>query len=203
MSPYKSERRRLQAETTQRDILRAARLLFARDGYQRTSMNAIAREAGVVVQTVYNAAGPKQDILRRMNDFVEEEAGVTELARQLAATVEPREMLRVYVRLTARVAENCGDIIAALDSASRIEPETTEVSREGRRRHREGARGVAESLAQAGALPPGMSTDRSAQLLAVMTYNDTYLQLTTDHGLSFGAAEDLVLSTLESLFFAQ
>ena len=203
MSRYKSERRQLQAQLTQRDIVQAARRLFARNGYSRTSMKAIAREAGVVVQTIYSSVGSKRELLRRMNDLIDEEGGVAGLEERMAAAEEPREVLRLCVQLTRQIAERCGDIIAAVDSAARAEPEMAEISEEGRRRHHEGTRGVAEALARAGALPGGMSVERAAQLLAVLTYNEAYFQLTRNHGMSFDAAEEWVLSALQTLLFAQ
>ena len=203
MSRYKSERRQLQAQLTQRDIVEAARRLFARNGYSRTSMNAIAREAGVVVQTIYSSVGSKRELLRRMNDLIDEEGGVAGLEERMAAAEEPREVLRLCVQLTRQIAERCGDIIAAVDSAARAEPEMAEISEEGRRRHHEGTRGVAEALARAGALPGGMSVERAAQLLAVLTYNEAYFQLTRDHGMSFDDAEEWVLSAVQTLLFAQ
>ena len=203
MSLYKSERRQLQAQITQRDIVQAARRLFARNGYSRTSMNAIAREAGVVVQTIYSSVGSKRELLRRMNDLIDEEGGVAELEERMAAAEEPREVLRLCVQLTRQIAERCGDIVAAVDSAARAEPEMAEISEEGRRRHHEGTRGVAEALARAGALPGGMSVERAAQLLAVLTYNEAYFQLTRDHGMSFDDAEEWVLSALQTLVLAQ
>ena len=203
MSRYKSEIRQLQAKLTQREIIQAARRSFARNGYPRTSMNAIAREAGVVVQTIYSSVGSKRELLRRMNDLINEEGGVAELEDRMAAAEEPREVLRLCVQLTRQIAERCGDIIAAVDSAARAEPEMAEISEEGRRRHHEGTRGVAEALARAGALPGGMSVERAAQLLAVLTYNEAYFQLTRNHGMSFDAAEEWVLSALQTLLFAQ
>ena len=203
MSRYRSERRQLQAQLTQRDIVQAARRLFARNGYSRTTMVHIAREAGVVVQTIYSNVGSKRELLRRMNDLIDEEGGVAELEQRMAAAEEPREVLLLCVQLTRQIAERCGDIIAAVDSAARAEPEMAEISEEGRRRHHEGTRGVAEALARAGALPGGMSVERAAQLLAVLTYNEAYFQLTRDHGMSFDDAEEWVLSAVQTLLLAR
>ena len=50
--PYRSPRRREQAEETRRRILAAARRLFVARGYGGTTMETIADDAGVAVQTV-------------------------------------------------------------------------------------------------------------------------------------------------------
>ena len=46
------------------DILNAAKKMFVRYGFAKTTMSDIAEEAGVARQTVYNAFGSKEDILR-------------------------------------------------------------------------------------------------------------------------------------------
>ena len=56
--PYESSLRRAQAEGTRTAVLDAAAALFVREGYLRTTMKAIAAEAGTSVETVY-AQGSK------------------------------------------------------------------------------------------------------------------------------------------------
>ena len=52
-----------QAAETRRRIVDAAARLFLRHGYAATTMNAIAAEAGVAVQTVYASIRTKRDVL--------------------------------------------------------------------------------------------------------------------------------------------
>jgi AcrR family transcriptional regulator len=49
--------RQVQAEETRLRIARAARSLFAARGYGATSIDAIAKDAGVATRTVYSAFG--------------------------------------------------------------------------------------------------------------------------------------------------
>ncbi|EBA14008.1 TetR/AcrR family transcriptional regulator [Roseobacter sp. CCS2] len=46
------------------NIVQAARVMFGRHGFTKTTMSDIANQAGVTRQTVYNAFGSKDDILR-------------------------------------------------------------------------------------------------------------------------------------------
>ena len=55
--PYESSLRRAQAEGTRAAVLDAAAVLFVREGYLRTTMKAIAAEAGTSVETVYAQGG--------------------------------------------------------------------------------------------------------------------------------------------------
>jgi len=65
---YNSARRRQQAEQTLQVILQAAARLFEQRGYASTTMDAIAQEAGVAVETVYSAFDSKSGLLRRIID---------------------------------------------------------------------------------------------------------------------------------------
>src|SRR6478752_2301147 len=68
VAPVKT-RKQLAAEQTQRVIVEAASRLFLEHGYGATSIGRIAAEAGVAVQTIYNAVGSKRDVLSRVLDF--------------------------------------------------------------------------------------------------------------------------------------
>ena len=63
---YDSPRRREQAAATRRDILAAAQRLFEEQGYSATTMAAIAKEAGVVLKTVYATFETKSGVLRAL-----------------------------------------------------------------------------------------------------------------------------------------
>ena len=55
---------RPRSEEKHRSILMAARCLFLRQGFQGTSMDAVAREAGVSKQTVYGHFNNKEELFR-------------------------------------------------------------------------------------------------------------------------------------------
>lgn len=57
----------------------AARRLIARRGYAATSIETIAKEAGVAVPTVYKAFGTKRAIALALNARIDSEAGLSEL----------------------------------------------------------------------------------------------------------------------------
>lgn len=201
MSRYSSVGRLARAQATHREIVQAARRLFAKHGYAGTTIVDIAREAGVAIQTIYSSAGSKHALLRELNDLIDEEAGVAELEAQMAAANDPRQMLRLCVRLSRQVIERCGDIIATVIAASGSEPEMAAILEEGRRRHRAGMQRVAEALSQSGALRRELSADAAGRYMAVLTSNETYLSLGRDFGLSFDGAEAWACTTLEALLF--
>ncbi|RSN45200.1 hypothetical protein DMC64_20400 [Amycolatopsis sp. WAC 04197] len=65
---YRSTLRARQVEQTRREVLDAAVDLFARKGWARTTVAAIAAAAGVAVETVYSGFGSKKALLRAAMD---------------------------------------------------------------------------------------------------------------------------------------
>ena len=198
MAAYKSERRQQQAQTTRRDILRAARWLFAERGYAATSMSEIARDAGVAVQTIYASCGSKRQLVLALIDTIDEEADVASLAAELAQSDEPREIIALGVRITRQLNERCGDIISALLSAASVEPDAAAAAAEGKRRHREGTARTAHKLQTLGALRQGLSADDAAALLATLTWHPAYAQLTQEHNWTYDECEQWLTNVLVS-----
>src|ERR1700761_6988850 len=60
--PFPSPPTATVSERKRDEIQRAALTLFTRDGYERTSVDAIAAEAGVSKRTVYNHFGDKENL---------------------------------------------------------------------------------------------------------------------------------------------
>lgn len=106
-------------EEKRTELVDAARRLFVQDGYDATSMAALAREAGVAANTVYWYVGDKDDVLIAVLDAVLAEgladyASIADrpLGEQLRWTVERlRGMRRLVATLHARIGRS-----AALDA---------------------------------------------------------------------------------------
>jgi len=111
--PPRRGRRALQAEQTRADLLAAARTRFARDGYAATSLKDIAGDAGVSVQTVYDSVGSKADLIRGLNDLIDGEAQIWEIASTIPTQTDPLALARIPALITRRLVERCGDILRA------------------------------------------------------------------------------------------
>jgi AcrR family transcriptional regulator len=116
--------RQLQAQATRERIADAARRLFAAEGYGATSMEAIAREAGVAARTVYSAFGAKREILSLICERWLEQAGARELASQVLGEPDPARRLRGAAHWL-RVLYSAGfDVVLIFEAASDESPET-------------------------------------------------------------------------------
>ncbi len=116
--------RQLQAQETRERIAAAARRLFGTAGYGATSMEAIAREAGVATRTVYAAFGTKREILSLICERWIEEAGARELAGQVLGEPDPVRRLRGAAHWL-RVLYSAGfDVVLIFEAATDESPET-------------------------------------------------------------------------------
>ena len=156
-------RRAVQAEQTRLEILGAARRHFAAKGYAATSLKEIAADAGVSVQTVYDSVGSKADLVRRLNDLIDVEAGVGEIAMAIGTESDPAVLVGIPAKVTRRIVERCSDLVRASFDGAWAEPDLAPLTEEGGKRHRGGAQVVAGRLASLKALEPGLSVDAAGE----------------------------------------
>lgn len=127
---YRSSIKRGQARPA---ILAAAARLFARRGFAATSIDDIAREAGVARPTVFAAAGSKPAIFRAVLEAAvagdEPVAPVPELGwmRQLLAIDDARTLLRAFAHQTRVVGERISDLYWAAERAAADDDAVREV----------------------------------------------------------------------------
>ena len=198
--PYRSPKRERQARQTREQIVDAARLLFARNGYARTTVEAIAREAGVSAQTVYASVGSKRAIVGSLIDRMELEGGSEELRRELASSEDPREQLRAIVRFNRRLFER-GEDILRIAMATRGDPEVDSVWQEGEVRRREGQARWVRAWGDAGALRANLRIGEAADVLWALTGPDVYGLFIVECGWQGAGFEGWLFETLEWRLF--
>lgn len=187
------------AAETRREILRAARRLFAKQGFTQTSVQQIAEESGVAVQTIYSSVGPKPALVLALNDLIDEEAGVAQLAAGLCGETDPAQLVAKAVHLTRQLNERCGDIMQVLLSAEPAEPDAAAVVADGMRRHEQGASQVAQRLAELGALRAGATVQQATAVMSLMTSPASWRQLSQRSGWTFDEGEAWLTSSLHQL----
>lgn len=186
----------MQALETKQLIVDAARRLFTEQGYGATSIAQVAKEAGVAVPTVYASVGTKPTLLRLLLDRIDEESGIAELAAELRTATSARRVVGLEVRITRQLAERCGDIIAALQSAVGVEPEMADAFAAGMERHRAGARATVDRIAELGKLRRGLSRPDATAIVATLCAPAIYAALTGQHGWSYDQCESWLNDTL-------
>lgn len=192
-------RREVAAAETRREILRAARQLFTEHGFAGTSVQQIAEEAGVAVQTIYSSVGSKAALVLALNDLIDEEAGVAQLAAGVFAETDPPRLIADGIHLTRQLNERCGDLIQVLISAELAEPDAAAAVADGMRRHELGASAIAQRLQALGVLRTGTTPEQAAAVLSMMTSPASWRQLTQRAGWTFDESEAWLTASLAQL----
>src|SRR5689334_21602151 len=107
---YSSDLRAAHARETRRAIVSAAARLFVEEGFARTTVDDIARAAGVSRKTVFTAVGGKVDLLKLALDWAivgDDEPVALEQRPQVEALgqqTDPDAVIRGYARIVAEIA---------------------------------------------------------------------------------------------------
>jgi AcrR family transcriptional regulator len=187
--------RQRQALWTRRLIVDAARKLFLERGYTATTMDAIAKEAGVAVSTVYAAYKNKRTILRAIREAWHEQTRAREINEEASRQPDPGRRLGMVADATRRQWETGGAVVAVYQGAAAADPEAAAELRAalgGRRAALDRVVGGME-----GALRPELNVDRAAALLRALCRPEVYRELVEESGWSPDEYEAWLVGTLK------
>jgi AcrR family transcriptional regulator len=185
---YSSAVREEQAAQTRARVVDAAARLFLRDGYARTTIKAIAADAGVAVDTVYATFGTKARVLTAVVDRALVPQGdvpnVMERPEALAVRDEPdqRRQLHLYAQDMVTVMGRVGPIFEIMRTASAVEPQMAAVFAEMNGYRLRNMRQVAEWVAARG--PLRVPVDRAAETIWAIASPDVTRMLREGRGWS-------------------
>ena len=130
---YDSTRRLQQARQTRLAVLDAARRHFLDDGFSKTTIAAVASDAGVSVETVYKAFGNKAGLVKAVVDvsIVGDDEPVPMLQRafvqRTTAEPDPRKKLLGYGVHVAEVGLRSGPIQLVVRNAAAADDAAAEL----------------------------------------------------------------------------
>jgi AcrR family transcriptional regulator len=130
---YNSTRRRAQAHQTHRQIVEAARKLFAERGYSGATIEAIAREAGVAPETIFAVFGNKRTILARLVDVAVggDDRPIPLLQRAGPQGVlhepDPARQLQLFAQDISQILERVAPLFEIMRMAAKSEPDIAEL----------------------------------------------------------------------------
>lgn len=183
----KSGHRARQAQRTREQVARAARQLFAEQGFAATSIGAIAEAADIPVQTIYSSLHTKSGILAEVLRLWIAESDVQRLHDEALAQPDPRTRLRLAAHFHRRQMELGYDVIAIYTEAARVDPAMAH-EWQGVQARRE--RAVAKVIASLdGQLAAGLTPDKALDLYLVFTLAEVYRLLVTERGWTLEAYE--------------
>jgi AcrR family transcriptional regulator len=162
-------------------IVRAAHELFVRDGYQATTLTAVADAAGVAHRTVYVRFGTKAALLKRVIDvaLVGDLAPIDVVSREWYSTATTASALDARIaamaRGSARLLASAADVIAVAREAEATEPLLAAAAQAGRAATRDAIRTFWTRAHDDGLLPAGCDLAWLADTTSVLAHAETYL----------------------------
>jgi AcrR family transcriptional regulator len=175
---YDSSGRQAQARRNRQAILDAAQRQFLEGGYSATTIAAIAREAGVSVETIYKAFGGKPGLVRAIY-----ERGLTGReavpAFQRADAMreretDPRTIMRNWGVLTSEVSSMVAPIVRLVRSAAASDPDMAALLDAANHDRDERALHHASFLKERGYLRQGVTLAQATDILWTCTSLELY-----------------------------
>ena len=197
--PYRSPRRQAQARRTRERIVDAARHLWVERGFGATTMETIAAEADVAVQTVYAAFGSKGGILTDLLGRLEAQAGGERLMDDLAAAPSPIAQVEVVAGFNRRLFEGGADILAIALGTTAVDPEVAQWAAEGDRRRREGQARIVAGWRKSAVL--AVSAEEALDILYALTGPELFLLLVARLGWAPSRYERWLADALVAFLF--
>lgn len=187
---YDSTTRRAAAERTRFSILDSARRLFVEKGYAATTMPAIARAAGVALDTVYATVGTKAELFRLMVETAlsgREEAvpaDEREYVRAIREEPDAARKLQKYANALADIQPRLAPLFQVLQTAAPQDADLGALWQEISSRRAANMRLLAKNLTATGRVRTELTESAVADVLWSMNSPEFYLLLVGQRGWS-------------------
>jgi AcrR family transcriptional regulator len=197
----KKSLRQAQVDVTRAQIVKAARDLFLSGGYVNTSVSAISVEAGVAVQTIYNAVGNKAALLSAVLDGSASgpnaPRSVPDFMRERSKAAENTDALfnmlaDWFVEVHARTAS----LFLVIRQAAAVDGEIAQLERTRAEQRLRNYGLAAIEIRERGGLPSEMTNDEAAAAIWAIGNPDVYRTLVIDLGWSIPAYREWVQKML-------
>jgi AcrR family transcriptional regulator len=183
-------RREARARQTRQRIVDASLELFLRHGYAATTVEAIARRAGVAPATIYQAFGTKQAILASGLD-VTVAGDATPVAvldrdwvKAAAAETESGRRLATVVGHACEIAARTASIKEVVRDAAAIEPAVRELIEQDTQRRYLTQQALVDLLIEQRPLRAGVDRQRAVDVFFALVNSQTYQLLVKQLGWS-------------------
>jgi AcrR family transcriptional regulator len=180
-------------------ILDAAMSLFVTRGYPSTTVEMIAQEAGVAVQTVYFSFRTKANILKQLVDITVARDTATlqrEWVTDALAEPDPARQLEIQVTGTAVIHRRIAPLLGVLRRASDTDPVVAELWRTNQEQRLALHCQLMTALHRKGALPLGMRLGQAVDISYAVLGPELFHVLVTERGWPIPDWERWTLNTL-------
>lgn len=187
---YTSALRQQQASQTRARILDTAQQLFTQRGYGATTMETIALEAGVAIDTVYATFGTKAGLLHKLLDVRVggDDAPVALLdragPRKVRAEPSQKKQIASFAADIAQIQERAVPIDDIIRSAAAVDPEIAAFRARMHGFRYDNMRQFVSWLGANGPFRVGISEEEAAAVVWTLAGPEVYRLLRTERGWS-------------------
>jgi len=172
--PYSLARRQAAADETRTRVIAAAReLIVSAAGFQRFTIDAVARQAGVARMTVYYQFRSKRGLLEAVFDDLAAHGGMERMATVFTRS-EPLEALDALIAVFGRFWASDRLVLRRFRALAALDPELEPAVRERDEWRRGGCREIVTRLAERHGQPPAATIDEAVDLLHTLTSFETF-----------------------------
>jgi len=193
---YRSLVRERQAGDTRKRIVEAAERLFRREGYARTTVEAIAQDAEVSAPSVYAIFKSKTGILTELVDQAGFGPDYESAVQRALGAPDPVVRLRLAAPIARGIHESQGAILDLLRGAGVVAPELARLERRKEEQRYERQEGTIALLHSSGKLRTGLDYTTARDIFWALTGRDLFRMLVRDRGWSADRYEDWLADTL-------
>ena len=192
---YDSSARKAAAELTRWSIIEAARRVFLQCGYAGATMPAIAREAGIAVDTVYATVGKKPALFRLLVEAAISgrdravDSEERDYVRAIRAEPDAEQKLKIYAGALRAIQPRLAPIFKVLQAAATQDSDLKALWLEISRRRAANMRLLARDLAATGRLRGDLPIAKVADIIWSLNSPEFYLLLVEERGWSADAFE--------------
>ncbi len=181
---YNSNARQEKSQETRLRVLKASRKLFLAKGLNKTTIEQIAKEAGVATPTVYALFRSKAGIIRELGEtFVFGDKYKTLVAKSLSQE-NPIESLRLAPAITVSIFEMEMEQMGFLWDDSFISPDLQDLVVRLENQRYERQKFILERLKKKNLLPPEMTLSTARDTLWALTGRELFRKFVREKGWS-------------------
>lgn len=181
---YNSPIRQKNADETRDRIAAAARGLMVKHGFDGTTIEAVAREAGVSAQTVYAVFGSKRGIVADLMQRARFGDAYGETVHRVLQSTDPAERLHLIAGVARQILEAGKNELEVLRGAGTVSPELAMIGREGENMRYEHQAPHADFLMKSKALRPEVTHQMIRDVVWTFTSPDFFRMLVVERGWS-------------------
>jgi len=195
---YDSSGRRAAARARQQRIVEVAGRLMERDGYDATTVAAIAAESGVSAETIYKSFGGKPGLVRALFETALEGAGPipAETRSDALRDTDPVTLVSGWAQLAKEVTPRGTAVMVLVRAAASSDPRLAELYDEMDARRLRRMQDNARALDAIGGVREGITVQEAGDVLFTVSSPEMYELLVSRRGWSIERYSRYVRETI-------